>query len=130
MDCDGWEITLAQEFIKLCGTDGTLDEDDDLVELEIIKQLVQLTVLLLLVKFDIILLQAVKSQLSLIIYVNFEWVLHELLADWSDFLRERGAEHHDLFLGRGRTEDLLHITAHIYGNQHIQVNNPRQNSYQ
>ncbi len=40
-------------------------------------------------------------------------ILHELLADRSDFLAESGREHHDLFVMRCATEDLLNIAAHV-----------------
>jgi hypothetical protein len=48
--------TRARAY-QFSGTEGALDEDDDLVELKLIKQLVQLTVLLLLVKLDVVLLK-------------------------------------------------------------------------
>lgn len=86
MDCDGWEVAFAQELVKLSGSDCALHEDDDLVELKLIKQLVELTVLLLFIQLDVVLLQTVESQLGLIVDVNLERVLHEFLADWSDIL--------------------------------------------
>ena len=41
------------------------------------------------------------------------YVLHELLADWSDVLREGGAEHHHLLLVGSRAENLLHVAPHV-----------------
>ena len=41
------------------------------------------------------------------------YILHELLADWSDVLAQGGAEHHHLLLVWGRAENLLHVTAHV-----------------
>ena len=41
------------------------------------------------------------------------YVLHELLADWSDVLGEGGAEHHHLLLVGSRAENLLHVTPHV-----------------
>ena len=49
MDSNDWEVALAQKLVQFGGTEGALDEDDDLVELESIEQLIQLAVLLLLV---------------------------------------------------------------------------------
>ena len=40
-------------------------------------------------------------------------ILHELFADRSNVLGERGGEHHDLFLVRSRSENLLHVATHI-----------------
>ena len=41
------------------------------------------------------------------------YVLHELLADWSDVLGEGGAEHHHLLLVRSQAEDVLHVSTHV-----------------
>ena len=46
------------------------------------------------------------------------YILHELLADWSDFLGERRGEHHHLLLVGRHSEDLLHITAHVCNSAH------------
>lgn len=40
------EIAFTQQLVQFRGADGALDKDDDLVELEVIKELVQLPVLL------------------------------------------------------------------------------------
>jgi hypothetical protein len=55
----------------------------------------------------------VKGELSVVIDVNLERVAHELLANGTDLLGEGGAEHHNLLVGGGGTEDLLDITAHV-----------------
>ena len=49
-------------------------ETTDLVELEVIQELVQLPVLLLLLKLEVVLLETVKGQLGLVIDVNLEWL--------------------------------------------------------
>lgn len=113
MHCNGWEVALAQKLIQFSGSESTLDEDDDLVELKLVEELIKLSVLLLFVELDIILLETVKSKLGLIVNVDLERVLHEFLADWSNFLRKGGAEHHDLLLGGSSSEDFLYVTAHI-----------------
>lgn len=114
MDCNTWEIAFSKKFVQLGGSKSALDEDDDLVKLQRVKKVVQLSVLLAFAELDVVLLQTVESKLSIIVHVNLKRVLHEFLADRSDLLRERGAEHHDLLLGWGGTEDILHISTHIY----------------
>lgn len=113
MHGDTGEVALAQQLVQLIRTEGALDEDDDLVELEVIQKLVQLSVLLRLAQLDVVLLQTVQRELGVIVDVDLERVAHELLADRSDILRQGGAEHHDLLVGRGGAEDLLNIAAHV-----------------
>ena len=40
-------------------------------------------------------------------------IRHKLLASNTDILRESGAEHHDLFVMWGCTEDFLDISTHV-----------------
>ena len=54
-----------------------------------------------------------QGELGLVIDIDLERILHELLANGSDLLRECGTEHHDLLLGGGSAEDLLDVTAHV-----------------
>jgi hypothetical protein len=61
VNSDGWEIALPQELVQLSSTECALDKDDGLVELKLIKQFIELPVLLLFVKLDIVLLKAVES---------------------------------------------------------------------
>jgi hypothetical protein len=84
MDCSAGKVALAEKLIKLGASEGRADEDDDLVELEAVKKIVELAVLLLLVELHIVLLQTVQRQFLLVIDIDFEWVLHELLADNPD----------------------------------------------
>lgn len=114
MNCDRREVTLAEELVELSGAQGALDKDDDLVKLHIVKKLVELAVLLLLIKLDVVLLKTVQGELGVVINVNLKRVLHELLADRADFLGQGGAEHHDLLLGWGGAEDLLDVAAHVW----------------
>ena len=48
------------------------------------------------------------------------YVLHELLADWSDVLGEGGAEHHHLLLVGSRAENLLHVASHVCNRFRVQ----------
>jgi len=114
MNGDRREVALPQQLVELGGTDSALDEDDDLVKLEIVKQLVQLAILLTLLERNVVLLQAMQSQFGVFVNIVLGRVLHELSADWLDVVRERSRKHHHLFLLGSRTEDLLDIPTHIY----------------
>lgn len=113
VDSDTGEVALAQQLVQLVSTQGALDEDNDLVELQVIKKLVQLAVLLVLAELDVVLLETVQGELGVVIDVDLERVAHELLADGADLLGQGGAEHHNLLVGGGGTEDLLDVTAHV-----------------
>jgi hypothetical protein len=113
VDGDTGEVALAQKLVELSGTESALDEDDDLVELQLIEKVVELTILLSLTKLDVVLLETVEGELSLVVNVNLQRVTHELLADGTGLLGEGGREHHDLLLCWGSTEDFLHVTAHV-----------------
>lgn len=78
-----------------------------------VKEIVELAIFFIFAKLDVVLLETVKSELCLIVHVDLKRCLHELLADRPNLLGQCSAEHHHLFLGRRRTEDLLDITPHI-----------------
>jgi len=59
---------------------NALHEDDDLVELESIKEIDQLSDLLLLLNLEVILFETVKCELSLVINRDLERISHELAA--------------------------------------------------
>lgn len=105
MDRSAREVTLAEELIELGAAEGRAHEDDDLVELEAIKKVVELAVLLALIELDVELLETVQRQLLLVVDIDLKRALHELLADRADLLGQRGGEHHDLLVSWGRTED-------------------------
>ena len=113
MHSDGREIAVLEKLVQLSSAKGASHEDDSLVELQLIEKLVQLSILLLLIKFDVVLLKTVQSKLCFIINVDFKRVLHEFLADGPNLLGEGGAEHHYLLLSGCGSEDFLNITAHI-----------------
>lgn len=46
MDCNGWEVALAEQLVELGGAKSTLDEDNDLIELELVEKVIKLAVLL------------------------------------------------------------------------------------
>jgi hypothetical protein len=42
------------------------------------------------------------------------YVLHEFLANGTDFLGEGGGEHHDMLVFRCRPKNILDIPSHVY----------------
>ena len=113
VDGDTGEVALAQKLVELGGTESALDEDDDLVEFQLVKEVVELAVLLGLAKLDVVLLETMEGELGLVVHVDLQRVTHELLADGTGLLGQGGREHHNLLLCWGSTEDLLHIAAHV-----------------
>lgn len=113
MNSDTGEVALAEQLVQLVSAESALDEDNDLVELKVVQKLVQLAVLLLLAELDVVLLQTVEGELGVVINVDLQRVTHELLADGADLLGQGSAEHHNLLVGGGGTEDLLDIAAHV-----------------
>ena len=74
VDADGREAALLEELVEKLGALHLRYEDDDLVELERVEEVVQLAVLLVLLQLDVVLLEAVESQLRLVVDVD----LHRL----------------------------------------------------
>lgn len=107
------EVAFTQQLVQFRSTDGALDEDNDLVELQVIKKFIELPVLLTLFESNEVLLKAVQRQLGVLVNVVLCRVLHELAADRLDLVGQGGTEHHDLLLLGGRTEDLLDIATHV-----------------
>lgn len=110
---NGGEVAFAEQLVQFGGTDGALDEDDDLVELQVIEKFVQLSVLLTFLESNKVLLQTVQRQFGVLIDIVLCRVLHEFAADRLDLVGQGGAEHHDLLLLGGRAEDFLDIAAHV-----------------
>jgi len=46
MYADGWEVTFNQQLVQLCSSANTLDKNNYLVEVQSIKKIIQLPVLL------------------------------------------------------------------------------------
>lgn len=84
------ERTLDEEAIQSVSPGGRLDKDDYLVELKCVKQVYQLSVLLIFLHLAEKLLQTVKRQSCLIVNRDLERLLHELLARQSNLLVQRG----------------------------------------
>lgn len=113
MNADRRKVALGQQTVQFVSTGDLADEDDNLIELKGIEQVVELSVFLGLGKLDVVELQSMESQLSIVVDVDLHRVLAKLLAYRTDFLAESGTEHHHLFLMWGHAEDLLHVTTHV-----------------
>jgi hypothetical protein len=86
VNSNGWEVAFPQQLVKLRSSNSTLDKDDDLVELEVIKKLIELAVLLAFLQFDVVLLETVERQLGILIDKVLRGVLHELPANGLDLI--------------------------------------------
>jgi hypothetical protein len=75
VNTDGGEVALAEQTVELCGAIDRLYKDADLVELELIKEIVELAVLGRLFELDEVLLETVKGQLCLVIDVDLEGLM-------------------------------------------------------
>eukprot|EP00754_Rhynchopus_humris_P039664 Rhum_TRINITY_DN22786_c0_g1::Rhum_TRINITY_DN22786_c0_g1_i1::g.176016::m.176016 len=113
VDAGAREAQLLHEGVEHLGALRGLHEDHDLVELQVVEEVVQLRVLLRLVQLDVVLLQTVQRQLRLRVHVDLQGLLHELLRQLPDLLRQRRREHHDLLRGRALHEHVLHVPAHV-----------------
>lgn len=107
------ESVSIEDLRQAVSSRGRLDEDDNLVELEVVEQVAELSVLGLLLNVDIVLLETVQGQLSFVVHKNLQRRRHELLADGSDLLGQGGGKHHHLLLSGGHSENLLDISSHI-----------------
>jgi hypothetical protein len=114
VDSDTGEVALPQKLVQLVGTESALDKDNNLVELQVVEEVTEFAVLLLFAQLNVVLLETVECEFSVVVDVHLKRVAHELLADRSDFLRESGTEHHNLLLCWGGAEDFLNITTHVY----------------
>ena len=114
MDCNTGKIAFSEKLIELSGSQGALDEDNDLIELERIQEFVEFPVFFSLTQLDVILLQSMQGKFGLTIDEDHSRMLHELLANWANLLGKGSTEHHDLFHSGGGTKDILHITTHVY----------------
>jgi len=119
VDVDGWEVLVLEELVEGNASLDTLDEDDDLVELKGVEKVEKFSVLFLLLEVDKVLSETVEGEFGVVVDVNFHRVVHEFLAHRSDFFGEGGREHHNLFLVRGGSEDILNIASHIELLQHF-----------
>ena len=111
----GGDSILVEDLVQLDGVLNVAHKNDDLVELKVIDQVHQFGDFGLLIKAHVVLGQTVQCELALLLNQDFCGVTHELAACQLDFVRKSGREHHDLLAVGSLLEDLLDVTAHIYG---------------
>lgn len=78
--CNTWEAFVLNDFLQRVGVRSLADKHNHLVELEGVEQLNHLLNLLVLFQLDVVLLQTVKSELSVAVDVEFEGLLGEHFA--------------------------------------------------
>lgn len=74
MDSNRREVLFDQKSGQSDTSLDTLDEDDHLIEFQDIQEFEELPVLLSVLEFEIILLETMESEFSLIIDVDFHWL--------------------------------------------------------
>jgi len=119
VDVDGGEVLVFQELVECDASLHALDKDDDLVELERVEQVEELSVLLLFLELAVVLSETVKGELGVIVHVHLHRVGHELLAHRSHLFRQSSREHHNLLLVWGGFENVLNIASHVELFQHF-----------
>jgi hypothetical protein len=113
------EVVSSEDLIKLDSILNTFHEHNDLVEHERVKQVCQLSDLLVIFQLDVVLFQSMESELLLFINEDLEWILHEFSAGVLDLRCEGSRKHHNLLLMRSSFEDILHIRPHVDSLQHL-----------
>lgn len=113
VDSNTREVALLEKAVEFRAPGRAPNKDDDLIEFKIVEEIIEFAVFLTFFKLDVVLLQSVKGQLLLVVNINFRGVPHESAADLTCLLRQGGTKHHDLLLGRGGPENLLHVPTHI-----------------
>ncbi|GFE55550.1 membrane transporter protein, putative [Babesia ovis] len=113
MDSNGWEVALVEQVVQRLGARYRLDEDNDLVKLEVVKEVVKLAILVAFGKLDVVLQKSVKGQFRLVIDEYLHRRLYETLADVSDVVVHRGREKHNLFLLGSGHKNGLDIRTHV-----------------
>lgn len=56
MYCNTWKVAFAEQLVELSCTQSALDKDNDLIEFEFVKKVIELSVLLAFIKLDVVLL--------------------------------------------------------------------------
>lgn len=113
MDSLAWNGVLDEDFRKLNSVLDRFYKDNDLIELELVNQVHQLSNLLTLVKLDVVLAETVEGQFTLTLNQDFSWVAHELTASQFNVTGECGCEHHHLLIDWSVFEDLLDVRSHV-----------------
>ena len=114
VDSLGGDSVFVEDLVELYCIVDVADEDNHLVELKLVNQVHQLGDLVTLFKADIVLAEAVKCELALVLDKDLCRVAHELAAGQLDLSRESGCEHHHLLSMGCLLENLLDVATHIY----------------
>lgn len=109
----GWESLLVDDFIQFLCVFLRLCENDDLVEIEFIKQLDKLSNFLCLLELHEILLESMKGKLSLFVDEKLLWILHVHSTYVLGLLGKSSREHHNLSVLTALHEDLLNLGSHV-----------------
>ena len=90
VDVDSGKVLFLEEGRERDASLNALDEDDDLVELERVEQVKELSVLLVLLDLDVVLLEAVQGQLGLVVDEDFHGLQRDrrLESDYRDQTRD------------------------------------------
>lgn len=72
VNANGREVALNKQLVELLCAANTLHKDNDLVEIQRVKQINELAVLARLLELNVILLQTVKRKLGRLINVDLE----------------------------------------------------------
>lgn len=116
----GWETLVSDDLVEHLGPLLVLDENNDLIEVKLVEQVNELSVLLVVLKIHIVLLETVKGQLRLAVDKELKWVSHVHLASLLRLVSESGREHHNLPILRvSAHEDLLHLSSHVWLIKHL-----------
>jgi hypothetical protein len=110
-----WESVSVEHLCEHVSVLDGLDEDDDLVKLQLVKQIHKFGNFLFVVEQNVVLLQTMECQLGFVFDQDFGRVAHKLTASQLNITREGGGEHHDLFVVRSLLENLLDVTSHACG---------------
>jgi hypothetical protein len=83
--CNAGESFVVDHLLESVGVLGLAHEDNDLVEINAVEEFNELLYLLRVFKLDVVLLEAMKGELSIAVNVELEWLLHVEPADVLDF---------------------------------------------
>ncbi|GBE59902.1 membrane transporter protein, putative [Babesia ovata] len=98
---DRREVALVEQVVERLSPRNGLHENNDLVEFQSVEQVIQLAILVALRKLDVVLEQAVESQLRLVVHEDLHGRLHKALAHVTYLVVHGGGEEHNLLLFRG-----------------------------
>lgn len=90
VDGNRGEVVLTQKMVKHLSSVNALNEDNNLVEMQRVKQVNKLLDLFLFLDLDEVLLETVKGELALVVNEDLEGVDHELATDVLNFLGHGG----------------------------------------